>query len=211
MPPLARFTMWSRSAWLPADGSTIRVWDRFIRLFHWSTASLVLIAFLTTDDMRWLHEIAGYAVLGLVAARIAWGLVGTRHALFISFIAGPRAVLRYLCLLRDGRAPRYVGHNPAGGAMIVALLLLLVIVAGSGWLSETDAYFGVPWVDHLHHIAAHLLLVLVGLHVGGVIVSSWLHRENLVQAMITGRKRSEVGPKFQHENAAPAIAPHRLH
>jgi cytochrome b len=203
--------MLSRSAWLAADEPTIRVWDRFVRLFHWSTATLVLIAFLTTDDMRWLHETAGYGVLALVAARIAWGLVGTRHALFISFIAGPRAILRYLRLLRDGRAPRYIGHNPAGGAMIVALLLLLVIVAGSGWLSETDTYFGVPWVDHLHHISAHLLLVLVGLHVAGVVVSSWLHRENLVRAMITGRKRSKAGSKFQHESGATAIAPHRYH
>ena len=124
----------------------------------------------------------------LIGARLTWGVVGTRHALFISFIAGPRAVLRYVRLLRDGYAPRYLGHNPAGGAMVAALLVLLVIVSGSGWLSETDAYFSVPWVDHLHHYSAHLLLALVGLHLAGVIVSSWLHRENLVLPMLTGRK-----------------------
>lgn len=203
--------MRSRSAWLAADEPTVPVWDRFVRLFHWSTASLVLIAFLTTDDARWLHELAGYLVLVLIAARLAWGLIGTRHALFISFVAGPRAVLRYLVLLRAGRAPRYIGHNPAGGAMILALLLLLTIVAGSGWLSETDAYFGVPWVDHLHHYSAHLLLVFVGLHVAGAVVSSWLHRENLVLAMITGRKRSTMGSEFQHEHPATAVAPRGSH
>lgn len=173
-----------------------------------------MLAFLTTDDARPLHEFAGYAVLVLVVARLVWGIVGTQHALFISFIAGPRAVLRYLVLLRYGRAPRHLGHNPAGGAMIVALLALLTIVAGSGWLSETDAYFGVPWVDHLHHISAHLLIGLVGLHVAGVIVSSWLHRENLVLAMITGRKpagASGVGAKLERESRAPAIARHGSH
>ena len=90
-----------------SDEPTVPVWDRFVRLFHWSLASLVLLAFLTTDDARWLHEFAGYAVLALLAARIVWGVVGTRHALFISFLAaGPRAVLRYLALLRDGRGRR---------------------------------------------------------------------------------------------------------
>ena len=203
----------SSSAWRAAGEPTVVVWDRFVRLFHWGQASLVLLAFLTTDDARWLHEFAGYAVLALIAARLVWGLVGTRHALFISFLASPRAVLRYLALLRDGRAPRYLGHNPAGGAMIVALLGLLVIVAGSGWLSETDAYFGVPWVDHLHHISAHLLLVLVGLHIAGVIVSSWLHRENLVLAMITGRKPagSFHATKLQHEGGSTAVTPRGLH
>jgi cytochrome b len=185
--------MRSRSAWFAVDEPTVPVWDRFVRLFHWCTAGLVLLAFLTTDDARWLHEFAGYAVLVLIVARGVWGIVGTRHALFISFIAGPRAVLRYLTLLQAGRAPRHLGHNPAGGAMIVALLGLLIIVSISGWLSQTDAYFGVPWVDHLHHISAYLLLGLIGLHVVGVIISSWLHRENLVLAMITGRKPAKSG------------------
>jgi cytochrome b len=175
--------------------------------------SLVAIAFLTTDDARRLHEAAGYAVLALIGARLVWGVVGTRHALFVSFIAGPRAMMRYLHLLRDGRAPRYLGHNPAGGAMIVALLMLLVVVSGSGWLSETDAFFGVPWVDHLHHYSAHLLLALVGLHLAGVIVASWLHRENLVLAMITGHKPLNLGEraKFEHECRTAAIAPNRPH
>ena len=200
--------MRSRYAWFAPDEPTVPVWDRFVRLFHWTLAGLVLLAFLTTDDARWLHELTGYAVLALIAARIVWGIIGTRHALFISFVAGPRAVLRYLMLLRDGRAPRYLGHNPAGGAMIVALLALLMIVAGSGWMSETDTWFGVPWVDHLHHIAAHLLLGLIGLHVAGVVASSWMHRENLVLAMITGRKpaASRKGAQFQFKRRTTAVA-----
>jgi cytochrome b len=208
-----RSTMRSRSAWFAADEPTIPVWDRLVRLFHWSMASLVLVAFLTTDDARWLHELAGYAVLALIALRLVWGVIGGRYARFTSFVTGPRAVLRYLRLLSDGRAPRYMGHNPAGGAMIVALLGLLAIVAGSGWLSETNAYFGVAWVDHLHHISAHLLLVLIGLHVGGVLVSSWLHRENLLLAMITGRKVAHPGDgtEFDHKLRAASIASHGSH
>lgn len=202
--------MRSEVGWSATHESTVPVWDRFVRAFHWSLVSLVTVAFLTTDDARLLHELAGYGVLLLLAARLVWGVVGTRHALFVSFIAGPRAVLRYLQLLRQGRAPRYLGHNPAGGAMITALLLLLVVVTGSGWLSETDAYFGVPWVDHLHHISAHLLLVLIGLHLAGVIVTSWLHGENLVLPMFTGRKalRLRERSQFEQESGAAAVPPH---
>ncbi len=187
----APFTMPSDAAGLSAAGPMVPVWDRFVRLFHWSLAGTVLLAFLT-DEQRWLHEAAGYAVLVLVMARVVWGFVGTRNARFGSFVTGPRTVLHYLSRLRSGRAPRHLGHNPAGGAMIIALLVLLVVVAGSGWMSETDAWFGVPWVDHLHHLSAHLLLVLIGLHVAGVIASSWLHRENLVVAMITGCKPADA-------------------
>jgi cytochrome b len=203
----------SRSAWFPTDEPTVPVWDRVVRVFHWATAGLVLAAFLSTDGPRWLHDFTGYAVLALVAVRVVWGVGGSYHARFSSFVPRPRAVLRYLTLLREGRAPRYLGHNPAGGAMIVLLLVLLAVVAGSGWLSETNAYFGVPWVDHLHHMSAHLLLVLIGLHLAGVLVSSWLHRENLVLAMITGRKtaRSARGARAEHERRTASVAPHGSH
>lgn len=182
---------------------TIRVWDPFIRIFHWSTVILVAVALLT-EDARWLHEAAGYAVLALVLARLVWGLVGTRHARFVDFVRGPMTVLRYLGALRAGRARSYLGHNPAGGAMILVLLAALLVVSVSGWLSETDAFFGVVWVSRLHSIVGHLLLWLIGLHLLGVLVSSLLHRENLVLAMITGRKPdpSAGGPEPQREDAA---------
>lgn len=184
--------MQNRSAWIDAYDATVPVWDRFVRVFHWGMAILVLIAYLTTDDGRTLHHLAGYGVLALVAARVVWGVIGPRHARFASFVKGPGTVLRYLRQLHQGRAPRHLGHNPAGGAMIVAMLVLLAVVASSGWLSETNAFFGVPWVDHLHHMSAHLLLVLIGLHLVGVVISSLLHRENLPLAMLTGRKPAEA-------------------
>jgi cytochrome b len=187
---------------------TIRVWDRFVRLFHWSNAILVVAALLFTDR-KWLHEDIGYVVAVLVALRIVWGLVGPGYARFSDFVAGPRAVGRYLRSVAAGRPRRYLGHNPLGGAMVVALLALLVVTCVSGWMSTTDRWFGVPWVDHLHHISGHLILVLAILHVGGVVLSSVLHRENLVLAMFTGRKPLRVGRRraeIEHESGAAARA-----
>jgi cytochrome b len=182
----------------------VRVWDRFVRIFHWGTAALFFIAFLT-PDAKAVHEPVGYVLLGLVGARIVWGFTGGHHARFATFIAAPRTVLRYLRLLGDGRAPRYLGHNPAGGAMILLLLAMLLLVAVSGWMSETDRWFGVRWVGEIHSVAAHLLLILVGVHVAGVVVSSRLHGENLVLAMVTGRKRASPPTNTGASGAALVI------
>ncbi len=169
------------------DRQGVAVWDRFVRSFHWVLVLLVASAFLL-PDWRIPHEAAGYAVLALVLARLVWGVVGSRHARFADFLASPATVLDYLRGLAAGRPRRYLGHNPAGGVMVLALLALLLIVAGSGWLSETDRFFGVEWVSGLHAVAANLLLALIVVHVLGVLVASLLHRENLISAMITGRK-----------------------
>jgi cytochrome b len=183
------------------DREQVPVWDLFVRVFHWMMVALVATAFLSPDKKS-LHEPVGYAVLGLVLARLAWGIIGTRHARFSDFVARPATVLAYLKALRRGAAQRYLGHNPAGGAMILALLGTLVIVTVSGWLSETDRFFGVDWVSLLHHVSAHLLLLLIGGHLLGVIVSSVLHGENLVVAMITGRK--SVRLEGEHESGTAA-------
>jgi cytochrome b len=186
------------------------VWDRFVRVFHWSNAILVIVALYSTDQ-KWLHEDVGYIVAVLVALRIVWGLIGPGYARFSDFVAGPRAIGRYLHSVAAGRPRRYFGHNPLGGAMVVALLALLAVTCFSGWLATTNAYFGVPWVDHLHHLAGNLILVLVILHVAGVLVSSVLHRENLVRAMLTGRKPLRVQPRrrdaeIEHESRTAAGA-----
>jgi cytochrome b len=168
-------------------GGWIRVWDPLVRVFHWSLATAVGIA-LVSDGARSLHEAVGIVAIGLVLFRVVWGVLGPKHARFASFVRPPGAVFLYLADVARFRARRYVGHNPAGGAMIV-LLLLAVLTAGiSGWLSETDRFFGVSWVEDLHSYSADLLIVLIVFHVVGVLASSLQHRENLVRAMITGRK-----------------------
>jgi cytochrome b len=169
---------------------TQRIWDPAVRIFHWSLVTAVGIDMLLEAGTD-LHAAAGYAVLGLIAFRFIWGFVGTRHARFASFITGPGAVGRYLRSLPTSHPERHLGHNPAGALMILALIAILALVAGSGALLNTDAFWGSEWLEETHEIAANSLFILVPLHVLGAVVSSIIHRENLVRAMVTGRKEIE--------------------
>ena len=168
---------------------TVVVWDRLVRILHWVQAALIALAWIAADPARLVHEWAGYGVGALIALRVVWGFVGPRHARFADFVRGPGAVLGYLGTLIAGRERRYLGHNPAGGAMILALLGVSAATVLTGWLQTTDAFWGSQRMEDLHEALATLILILVPLHVGGVILESLRHRENLVRAMITGRKR----------------------
>jgi len=167
----------------------VRVWDPLVRIFHWSLVAGFAIAWLTGDELKGVHNAAGYIVMGLVGFRVLWGLVGTRHARFSDFVRRPAAVVGYLMDMVRGRAPRHLGHNPAGGAMIVALLAAVAVISATGIMMTTDAFWGVEWVEELHEGSVNFALVLVALHLLGVLFASLEHGENLVRAMITGRKR----------------------
>jgi len=169
--------------------AAIKVWDPLVRVFHWSLATLFLAAYLTGEDAGQVHIAAGYGIAGLIALRIVWGFVGPRHARFSNFVRSPREILAYLRDVATFRAPRYLGHNPAGGAMIVALLVMLSGTAVTGYMMTTDAFWGAKWVEEVHETVAILTAGLVLFHVLGVLLSSFLHGENLVKSMITGRKR----------------------
>lgn len=171
--------------------ATVKVWDVFVRVFHWSLAALFVVAYATGDEIEQVHVAAGYTIAALLGLRILWGLVGPRHARFSDFLRSPSAILAYLREVMLLRAPRYLGHNPAGGAMIVALLLMLGATCATGIMMTTDAYWGAEWVEDVHETLANLTLGLIVLHVLGVLVASFEHGENLVAAMITGRKRAE--------------------
>jgi cytochrome b len=168
----------------------VRVWDPFVRLFHWSLVGLFVLALITGDEVERLHLAAGYAIAGLAALRVAWGFVGPRHARFRDFVRPPREVLDYLRAAVRLRAPRHLGHNPAGGAMAVALLALLAGVAATCFTMTTDAFWGAQWVEDLHEGLVNTMLVLIALHVIGVLFASFEHGENLIRAMFTGRKRA---------------------
>ncbi|MCF4165552.1 cytochrome b/b6 domain-containing protein [Zavarzinia compransoris] len=168
---------------------TVKVWDPLVRLFHWSLVGAIALAWLV-EEGEWLHRRAGYVALGLVAFRIVWGLIGPRHARFANFVKSPFTALRYLFDEMRGAGQRHIGHNPAGGVMIVALILDVAATGLTGWLSTTDAFFGVDWMGGAHEIFANLMLALIGLHLAGVLFSSLRHGENLARAMITGRKRA---------------------
>jgi cytochrome b len=173
-----------------SQAKTVRVWDSCVRIFHWSLAGLFAVAFMTGDEVEWLHIRIGYAIAALVALRIVWGFVGSRHARFSDFVRSPGAIATYSGQALRFRAPRYLGHNPAGGAMVVALLVMLAGIAATGFAMTTDAFWGSQWVEDLHVGLVYTTIGLIILHVAGVIFSSLEHGENLVKAMITGRKRA---------------------
>ena len=170
--------------------ATVKVWDPFVRVFHWSLVGLFAVAFLTGDEIEWIHVWAGYAIAALVALRIIWGFIGSRHARFADFVKGPSTIMQYLKLGTRLEAPRYIGHNPAGGAMIVLLIIMLIGLSVTGHLMTTDAFWGSKSLEEVHEAFAYLTLGLVALHVLGVVIASLEHGENLVKAMITGRKRA---------------------
>jgi cytochrome b len=169
---------------------TVKVWDVFIRAFHWSLVTLFIIAYATGDETERVHIAAGYAISGLLVLRTAWGVVGPRYAQFSTFVRTPREIFAYLRDVALHRAPRYLGHNPAGGAMILALITVLVATCITGYMMTTDAYWGSKWLEHVHEALANVTVVLIVFHVLGVLFASFEYRENLVKAMITGRKRA---------------------
>lgn len=173
-----------------AAAAEIKVWDPLVRIFHWSLAASFLLAWLSAEDWDLLHHWAGYAAGGLIVFRLLWGFVGPRYARFGQFLRAPSAVRAYLRDLLRGRERRYIGHNPAGGAMVLCLLAGLAALSFSGWLLTTDAFWGSDILEGLHELLANGLLALVLLHVGGVLFASLRHRENLARAMVTGRKHA---------------------
>ncbi len=170
----------------------IKVWDLPLRIFHWALAASVLIAWFSANVYDTVHEIFGYVTLGLISFRLIWGFVGTRYSRFANFAISPHAVLRYMRRLVRVRPGRYIGHNPAGASMTVALLVLLAISTISGWMQITERFFGVTWVEEVHTYSSNLVIILAVVHVLGVFLMCALQKENLVRAMITGRKREHA-------------------
>jgi len=166
----------------------ILVWDIPTRLVHWLLVASFAGAFVTADSerLRVLHVMFGVTLLALIAFRLVWGVAGTRYARFRSFAYGPRAVLRYLWSLATLKPVRHVGHPPAASWVIWLMLGLGLLVGVTGYGAYND---GPEWLEDAHEALAWTLLAVVVVHVAGVLVSSLLHRENLVAAMITGRKR----------------------
>lgn len=220
-----------------ADAATLKIWDRFVRISHWSLVVLFAVSYLSEGEPRWLHVWSGYGILAFVVLRIVWGFIGSEHARFDDFLYRPSLVVRYLADLLRGRAQRHIGHSPAGGAMTIALLLSLLLTTFAGLALHAvhdDAGPLKPWLGkaarriqsesisldfHLvpaahahgdkdeasdgekdplketlgevHEILANFTLFLIIVHIGGVILASRAHRENLPRAMVTGEKRRD--------------------
>jgi cytochrome b len=182
----------------------VLVWDWPVRVFHWLMVISFAGAWLTAESERWrlVHVSLGYTMAALVAFRLVWGLVGSRHARFASFVRGPAAVAQYLKSLADRRPQAFAGHNPAGALAVVVLLGLTLGVSASGWALYND--LGADWSEDLHEGLANFMLLVVAVHVAGVLVSSWLHHDNLVRAMFNGRKHGR--PDEAIGRSRPALA-----
>jgi len=203
------------------NGNSIKVWDIGVRLFHWGLVALFVFAYISGEgEAETLHAWAGYAIIGLLAFRIVWGFIGSRHARFADFIYSPGEIIGYLKGMLISRPKHYIGHNPAGGLMVIAMLATLIVVSWTGLMAygsegkgplaqaefslvataqadgweyeEDEGGEGDEFWEELHEGSVNFMLLLIVLHLTGVAVSSLLHRENLVRAMITGRKPKAV-------------------
>jgi cytochrome b len=167
------------------------LWDAPVRLLHALMALSLVGAWLTAEADGWraVHISFGLTLAGAVALRAVWGLVGPGPARFGQFVRGPAAVMGHLRELLAGRARPHAGHNPAGGWAVLALLGTGLLAAGSGWLTYTG---GEAW-EEVHEALATGLLALTGVHIAAVLLTSWLSRDQLVPAMVTGRKAVPAG------------------
>lgn len=194
----------------PADAAKadVEVWDTAVRVFHWSLVATLSVALVTGLLLlpTWitLHLVAGTTAAALVVARVVWGLWGPGAARFASFVSGPRALLAHCRKLAAGTAQRHLGHNPLGGAMIVAMFVVVILLALTGVVAEGGALksgplafmttFEVGWtVRGIHQLIAYILLGMIVLHLGGVVFESRRSHENLVRAMVDGSKPTRPG------------------
>jgi cytochrome b len=204
------------------QSTQVNVWDLFVRVFHWSLVMLFVVDYFTGEEGIVVHIYAGYVMGGLIVSRIVWGFIDGRYARFREFICSPIGVVAYVKSLVSGNPDHYMGHNPAGGYMILALLLMVGFttitglkvygVEGYGPLAESAVSNVIlmaqadegEWGGHdeyaeeeggseafweeVHDVSANLTVLLILLHILGVVVSSRLQQENLVRAMVTGKK-----------------------
>ena len=190
---------------------TIKVWDIAVRVFHWSLVLFFFISY-ASEDLELVHEYSGYAVLFLVTFRIIWGVIGTKYARFSDFVKRPLVVISYLKTLAHPK--RYIGHNPAGGAMVILLLLSIALTGATGYktmypdsnllmlnsidvslvknaLADDDEHEGDEFWEEIHEFFANATLFFIAVHVLGVLYSSFIHNENLIRSMVDGKKRKD--------------------
>lgn len=188
----------------------VLVWDWPVRIFHWLLVLLIALSWITSEiggDAMTYHMWSGYTILTLVIFRILWGLFGSEHARFGSFVKGPVAVARYAgSMFRRGHAI-YLGHNPLGGWSVLAMLAALALQAGTGLFANDEIFTEGPLaklvssdisslLTTIHRWNFYVLLALVGIHVCAIFFYLVVKRENLIGAMFSGRKHvpSDLAP-----------------
>ena len=167
---------------------SVAVWDPVVRIFHWSTALLFLANFAILDEDSPAHSYAGYLLFGLVLVRLAWGLIGTKHARFSAFRPSLTEIRAHITGIRSGGDRPHLSHNPLGALMVYNLLAGLVLISVTGLMLESDAFWGIAWVEEAHELVSNYVMLCVGLHIAGALFESRRSGVNLVKAMVTGRK-----------------------
>ncbi|WP_338413132.1 cytochrome b/b6 domain-containing protein [uncultured Sphaerotilus sp.] len=173
----------------PHTRDGVKVWDPFVRIFHWSLVSCVLLNYFVIEDGETIHQWIGYAASALVSLRIVWGFIGTRHARFADFFPTPARLRAHVLAMRSGQVESHAGHNPLGALMMLALMALVLGLGITGFMQTTDAFWGEEWLQDLHGVIGSALIALAGLHAAAAILMGRIERTNLVGAMITGVKR----------------------
>ena len=183
----------------------ILVWDLPTRLGHWLLALGFALAWLTSEseNLRMVLVVAGGLVVSVVVFRLAWGFVGSTYARFESFVDRPRAAFTYVKSLLGERPAHFTGHNPAGGYAILALLALALLAGITGWINYQD--LAGDWLAEMHEAIASAMLAVVVVHLLGVAVGSWRHKENLARAMIDGCKRGRPEEAITSARVAAVI------
>lgn len=174
-----------------------KVWDPLVRIFHWSLVIAFAANALVTDPEKDLHRWIGYAIVALVAVRILWGFIGTRHARFSNFPPSPRAAISQLSDMATGRRRIHLGHTPLGALMIYNLLFAMLAIGLTGYMMTTDAYWGIEWVEELHEILVTWAELSVAAHIAAVIVESRRTGINLPRAMVSGVKTIPEGVEVE--------------
>jgi cytochrome b len=180
----------------------VKVWDLPLRIFHWLLVAGFVIAYLTEDDLLTVHVWAGYVVFGLLVFRLIWGFIGNEYARFSSFLCSPVKSIAYVKDLIALNTKRFLGHNPAGAAMIVLLLVSLLLTSitgfavygadqGAGPLANIIDSSNEELWEESHEFFANFTLFLVIVHILGVVAESVIHHENLAKAMWHGFKKPE--------------------
>lgn len=175
----------------------ILIWDRIVRLSHWLLASSFFVAYISAESERWrlVHVVSGCLVFATVIMRVVWGMMGRQSARFSHFISAPRLAIRYLRSLASPHPEHHTGHNPAGGWAVIGLLSLSLLASVTGWLAYNN--MGGTQLGHWHEFASHLALLLVIVHIAAVILSSYVHKENLLAAMFTGLRQGHLAERIQ--------------
>ena len=203
----------------------VKVWDIYIRAFHWLLLICILVSFISfrLDEMD-IHFISGHCILALLIFRVIWGLIGSRTALFFSFIKGPGAILSYLKNPSSDKFKGMIGHSPIAALSVVAMLVVISVQVGTGLISDDEILLQGPLAKYVsgdlsyqattyHGINTNLIIGLIVLHLAAIAFYRFIKKDDIVKPMVTGQKNvseefaQHVQPmdKTKHLRAAMAI------